>query len=108
MRASTAPFDKIKGSTVDIVNGGSGEIVRCGWRPVETWRVVFGADAEAGSHLNTLRVEVGAGASLLLLETYLGDDVGYVADTHNLAFRSGREDASVERVVIAEDGESRR
>ena len=98
----SGPFDKIKGSTLDIINGGSGEIaVAAGDQ--ETWRVVFGANAEAGAHLNTLRVEVGEGASLLLLETYLGDDVGYVADTH-IDFHLA-EGASVERVVIAEDAE---
>jgi Fe-S cluster assembly protein SufD len=96
------PFDKIKGSTLDVINGGGGEIVVAAGDN-ETWRVVFGANAEAGAHLNTLRVEVGEGASLLLLETYLGDDVGYVADTKldvHLA-----DDAGLERVVIAEDGE---
>jgi Fe-S cluster assembly protein SufD len=96
------PFDKIKGSTLDIINGGSGEIAVAA-EAQETWRVVFGANAEAGAHLNTLRVEVGEGAMLLLLETYIGDDVGYVADTHidfDLA-----EGASVERIVIAEDAE---
>ncbi len=96
------PFDKIKGSTLDLINGGSGAISVAA-EAQETWRVVFGANAEAGAHLNALRVDVAAGASLLLLETYLGDEVGYVADTHldvHLA-----EGASVERVVIAEDGE---
>ena len=43
------------------------------------------------------------GATLLLLETYLGDDVGYVADTEiDIRLAEG---ASIERVIIAEDGE---
>jgi Fe-S cluster assembly protein SufD len=96
------PFDKIKGSTLDLINGGGGEIIVAAGA-TETWRVVFGANAEAGAHLNTLRVEVKEGASLLLLETYLGDDVGYVADTHldvHLA-----EGAGIERLIVAEDGQ---
>ena len=97
------PFDKIKGATLDVINGGGGEIVVSAGA-TETWRVVFGANAEAGSHLNTLEVEVGEGANLLLLETYLGDDVGYVADTH-IAFHLA-EGASIERIVVAEDGGS--
>jgi Fe-S cluster assembly protein SufD len=98
----SGPFDKIKGSELDIINGGGGAIsVSAG--DSEVWRVVFGANAEAGSHLNTLSVEVGEGASLLLLETYLGDDVGYVADS-DLEFHLA-EGARVERIVVAEDGE---
>ena len=96
------PFDKIKGSTLDVINGGGGEIVVPA-EASETWRVVFGANAEAGSHLNTLKVEVGEGASLLLLETYLGDEVDYVADTQ-IDFHLA-DGASVERIVIAEDAE---
>ncbi len=99
----TGPFDKIKAQTVDLINGGDGAISLDAGAE-ETWRVVFGANVEAGSHLNTLEVDVAEGASLLLLETYLGDDVGYVADTQ-IRFRLG-EGASVERVVLAEDGES--
>ncbi len=97
------PFDRIKGSTLDIINGGAGEIVVAAGAS-EIWRVVFGANAEAGSHLNTLKVEVAEGASLLLLETYLGDDVGYVADTDiDIRLADG---AIIERIVIAEDGET--
>jgi len=97
----TGPFDRIKGSNLDIVNGGAGEIALAAGAQ-ETWRVVFGANAEAGAHMNTLDVEVGEGAELLLLETYLGDDVGYVANTAiHLRLAEG---ARVERLVIAEDG----
>ena len=97
----TGPFDKIKASTLDIVNGGVGAIsVAAGAQ--ETWRVVFGANAEAGAHMNTLDIDVGEDAELLLLETYLGDDVAYVANTAiELRLAEG---ARVERLVIAEDG----
>ncbi len=95
------PFDKLKASNLDIVNGGGGAIaVPAGEH--EIWRVVFGANAEAGTHLNTLEVDVAEGASLLLLETYLGDDTAYVADTA-VAIRLAR-GANIERLVVSEDG----
>jgi Fe-S cluster assembly protein SufD len=56
----------------------------------------------AGSHTARVEVEVAAGARLTLLESYEGDEGGYVAHAA-LAIRLG-EGASLERIVLAADG----
>jgi Fe-S cluster assembly protein SufD len=56
----------------------------------------------SGSHTARVEVEVGAGARLTLLETYEGDEGGYVA--HAALDIRLAEGASLERIVLAADG----
>jgi len=94
------PFDELKGSWIDLVNGATAAI-RVERGAAETWGVTVVADADAGSHVSRLAIEVEEGGSLTLLESYQGAVEGYLADTE-LTIEVGP-NARLERIVIAED-----
>jgi Fe-S cluster assembly protein SufD len=100
--STPGPFDVLADRRLDLMDAGSGRIdVPAG--VAQVWRVAFEASPTAGSHVATLAVDVGEGASLVLLETYGGASSAYVAEA-DLAISLAR-GARLERIVLAEDGE---
>lgn len=96
--AGTGAFDGLAEERRVLVNGGTATVeVPMGGELVLTLRLVARG---AGSHVSTVKVVVGAGARLRLLETYEshGASVAHAALEIDLA-----EGAAVERVVLADD-----
>lgn len=84
-----------------VVNGRGPQRLRIGIGEQKAVAVRFVSKADETAHLARFAVEVAAGASLTLLESYEGQAAGYVAHA-DLNIRLG-EGARLERVVIAAD-----
>jgi Fe-S cluster assembly protein SufD len=100
------PFGDLGDAELAVVNGvlrgdaSTLEIPAGKSRIVRLRFVSVTAETSHGAHL---RVRVGAGASLTLLESYEGLAADYVADTAlDVVLEAG---ASLERIVVARDGE---
>ena len=98
---TAGPFDALAEDTIVIANGRGGAHVGVepGEAKVVALRIVSNGD---GSHAARVSVDVEAAGRLVLLETYEGDDGGYLGQTE-LLFSLGK-DAAVERIVLASDG----
>ena len=97
---SAGPFDGL-GEAVVVVNGHGAAPVSVEAGTSRAIALRFISASEATSHGARIVIEVGEGASLLLLETYEGLAGGYLADT-GLTLRLA-DKASVERIVLAAD-----
>lgn len=94
-------FDAAAGEHIGIANGrGAAHIlVEAGSRRAVALRVL---SRGAGSHAARVSIDVAALGRLVLLETYEGDDAGYVSHT-GLVINLG-EGAIVERIILVADG----
>ena len=95
------PFDALADEVIVIANGeGSAHITV---EPTENRTVALRIVSRgSGSHAARISVDVEVGGSLTLLESYEGDDGGYLGHA-SLFFSLGR-GGSVERIVLAGDG----
>ena len=101
LRGEAGPFDELAANRVEFTNGRSDRI-DVPANAEEIRAVTFRSDARAGSHVNRLKATIGPGASLVLLEAYLGDRTDYVCET-DIEISMG-EGSRLERIVIADDG----
>ncbi|HEY1415376.1 MAG TPA: Fe-S cluster assembly protein SufD [Caulobacteraceae bacterium] len=99
---AAGPFDDLTASRIDFINGREARIDVAA-NAKETWAVTFRSTARAGAHVNRLNASVGPGASLVLLEAYVGERPDYVCET-DIEITMG-EGSRLERVVVADDGE---
>jgi Fe-S cluster assembly protein SufD len=93
------PFEAAE--TMLVVNGHGPQRLATSAGQQKVAAVRFVSKTDETAHLARLAVEVGAGASLTLLESYEGQGSGYVAHAE-LDIRLG-EGARLERVVLADD-----
>jgi Fe-S cluster assembly protein SufD len=95
------PFDALADEVVTIVNGRDAAhiTVEPAQARVVALRIV---SRGSGSHAARVSVDVEVGGRLTLLESYEGDDGGYLGQT-GLVFSLG-DGARVERIVLASDG----
>jgi Fe-S cluster assembly protein SufD len=94
------PFEHLADASFLVANGGEAAIVV---PPGESRAVALRfLSRGSGSHAGSAQVTVGAGGRLTLLETYEGDEGGYLA-LARLAIRL-EPGAAVERVIVASDG----
>jgi Fe-S cluster assembly protein SufD len=98
------PFAALAAEEVVLLNGrGPAEIVIApGERRTVALRVV--AAPGSGAHVSHIAITAAAGAHLTLLESYEGLGTDYVVET-DLTFDLAP-DATVERIVVADDAES--
>ena len=95
------PFAALADLPIHVVNASSPVVIRAA--RVEPYVVALHfAALGGGAHTATARIEVAPGAHLVLLESYEGDEAGYVAN-HELTITLG-EGARLERVILAADG----
>ena len=95
------PFEHLVAASHVIANGREPARIEVGGGAEAVMAVRF-LSRGSGSHLARLTVEVAAGGKLTLLESYEGDEGGYLAHAE-LAIRLG-EGATLERIVLAADG----
>ncbi|WP_304190178.1 Fe-S cluster assembly protein SufD [Phenylobacterium aquaticum] len=96
------PFADLAGLPIHVVNASDPVVIRA--KSAEPYVVALHfAALGGGSHAATARIEVAENARLILLESYEGDAEAYVAD-HALSITLAP-GASLERVVLAADGE---
>lgn len=98
------PFDSLASTVSMVVNGRSPSALTVdpGGNRVVALRII--AAPNAGSHVSRLAIDVGAGATLTLLESHEGQGTVYLADAE-LTITVG-EGARLERIVIASDDAS--
>jgi len=103
--APGGPFAALGGDELAFVNGRAegfpGLIVEGGGE--HTFRLRFVSTAEAAGHQAACKVEVKAGTSLTLLESYEGQGAGYVSNIA-LEFNLG-EGARLDRIVLCAEPE---
>jgi Fe-S cluster assembly protein SufD len=95
------PFAGLADSPLIVINGRA-EDSSIAVRNRSATTILRFVSRGGGSHATDFRVVVDPGARLTLLESYEGDDSGYLAQT-SLTFEVG-EGAEVERIVLAADG----
>jgi len=95
------PFDALAGEVVTIVNGR--DAVHITVEPAQSRTVALRIVSRgSGAHAARISIDVEVGGRLILLESYEGDEGGYLSQT-GLVFSLG-EGASMERIVLAADG----
>ena len=99
--AAPGPFANLGNREVLIVNGRGPAAIKVAAGATHSVTLRFVAAKDAGAHGSRLTVEVGAGATLILLESYEGEGTDYVVQA-DLAIVLA-EDARLERVIIAAD-----
>lgn len=95
------PFAALADLPIHVVNASSPVVIRAARAEPYVVALHFAA-LGGGSHAAAARIEVAPGAHLVLLESYEGDEGGYVA-SHDLQITVG-EGARLERVILAADG----
>ncbi|HEX5380311.1 MAG TPA: Fe-S cluster assembly protein SufD [Phenylobacterium sp.] len=98
--APAGPFAALADLPIHVVNASSPVVIRAAQAKPFVVALHFAA-LGGGSHTATARIEVAEGAHLVLLESYEGDDSGYVAN-HELQIAVGR-GGRLERIVLAAD-----
>jgi Fe-S cluster assembly protein SufD len=92
------PFDALADDRRVVVNGGEATIdVPAGGAATVALRLVARG---AGSHANQVRIALGAGARLRLLESYESDDASLVQTSLAISLGQG---AAAERIVLASE-----
>ncbi|MFC3069906.1 Fe-S cluster assembly protein SufD [Phenylobacterium soli] len=95
------PFEHLADQSLVVANGGPDARISLGAGEAKTIALRF-LSRGSGSHTARAEVEVAAGGRLTLLESYEGDEGGYVA--HAGIDVSLGEGATLERIVLAADG----
>ena len=99
--APVGPFAGLADLPIHLVNASSPIVIRTAQAAPYVVALHLAA-LEGGAHAAQARIEVADGAHLILLESYQGDDAGYVASL-DLSINLGA-DARCERIVLAADG----
>lgn len=95
------PFADLNPAEANVVNGRGQTRVTVDAGASRVVALRFVATAEAGAHVARVSIDVGEGASLVLLESYEGAETGYVADAElSIVLGPG---AALQRIVIAND-----
>ena len=97
------PFVGLADREVVIVNGRGPATIKIAAGETQSVALRLVAAKDAGAHASRLAIEVGAGATLVLLESYEGEGTGYVVEA-NLAINLAK-NARLERMIIAADDE---
>ncbi len=95
------PFAGLANREVVIVNGYGPAAIKVAAGETQTLALRFIAARDAGAHVARAAIEVDAGATLTLLESYEGEGTDYVVE-RDLAI-SVAKGARLERVIIAGD-----
>jgi Fe-S cluster assembly protein SufD len=99
--APAGPFASLADLPIHVVNASSPVVLRSA-KPEPYVVALHFAALGGGSHTATARIEVVAGAHLVLLESYEGDALGYVAN-HELSI-SVAAGGRLDRVILVADG----
>jgi Fe-S cluster assembly protein SufD len=95
------PFEHLVDASHVIANGREPARIEVGNGATVVMGVRF-VSRGAGSHLARVKVDIAAGGKLTLLESYEGDDGGYLAHAELIVRLD--EGAALERIVLAGDG----
>ncbi len=98
------PFDALASSVSKVVNGRGPPALTVAPGDSRVFALRIIAAPNAGSHVSRLAIDVGAGATLTLLESHEGQGADYLADAE-LTITVG-EGSRLERIVIASDDAS--
>ena len=95
------PFDGLGTDRVVVVNGRGAEDIRVGAGERRTVVLRFVSRADGTAHHAAVTIDVAAGGSLVLFESYEGQGEGYLADAAlDIRLAQG---AALERIVLAAD-----
>jgi Fe-S cluster assembly protein SufD len=98
------PFAALEAERITLVNGRGPDALAIAPGETRTFALRLVAAPNSGAHLARVRIDVGAGATLTLLESHEGLGAEYLVETDFEVVLA--EGARMERVVVTSDAES--